>query len=100
MLGIIFDNERLQNASLPQLLKLHGGVFDELNVSSLDKGFDQFLAQTDQLVSVSDGKAEPLGDRADHLALDVEEVDVGRECAEQVEDVVAPVVAYNTLALD
>ena len=75
-------------------------MFDKLDVSGLNEGFDQLLTQTNQLVSMRNRKSVSLGDRADFFALDVKEVDVGRECAEEIEDVVAPIVADDTLALD
>ena len=75
-------------------------MLDELNVSRLYEGFDQLLAQADQLVSMRRRKSVLLGDGADFFTGDVEEVDVRRKGAQEVEDVVAPVVAHDPLALD
>ena len=75
-------------------------MFDELHVSGFNESLDQLLAQADELVAMRNRKPVLLGNHAHFFALDVEEVDVGREGAEEVEDVVATVVADDAFALD
>ena len=75
-------------------------MFDELHVTGFHKGLDQLLPQTDEFVAMRHRKPVLLGDHAHFLALHVEEVDIRRESAQQVEDVVTTVVAYDAFALD
>ena len=88
------------NTHTPELLKLHGGVFDKLHVAGLDKGLDQLLTQAHQLVAMRHRKSVFGGNDADLFAVDVQKVDVRRERAQQVEDVMAPVVTHDPFAFD
>lgn len=66
----------------------------------LDKGLDELLAQAGQAVAVLPGEALALALRRQLLALHGQEVEVGGEGAQQVQDVVAAVVPDDALALD
>ena len=65
----------------------------------LNEGLDELLAQAGQAVAVQAGKALLLGLWGKLLPLHGQEVEVGWEGAEEVQDVVAPVVADDALAL-
>lgn len=82
------------------LLQVRGRVLYEHHVARLDERVDQLLAQAAQFMLMLDGKAERLHLLAQLLALELQEVHVRRKGAQQVQYVVAPVVADNAFALD
>lgn len=66
----------------------------------LHEGLDELLAQAGQAVAVLAGEALQLALGGQLLAVHQQEVEVGGEGAQEVQDVVAPVVADDALALD
>lgn len=63
------------------------------------EGLDELLAQAGQAVAVLAGEALQLALGGQLLAVHQQEVEVGGEGAQEVQDVVAPVVADDALAL-
>lgn len=64
------------------------------------EGLDELLAQAGQAVAVLAGEALQLALRWKLLAVHQQEVEVGGEGAQEVQDVVAAVVADDALALN
>lgn len=73
---------------------------DQGHVPVLYKGLYELLAQAGQAVAVLPWKAQPLALGRQLLTVHGQEAKVGRESTEQVQDVVAPIITDDALALD